>query len=523
MYDKINIDTRIKKCNDIITIDPYNNKYYLFDKEKKTIEDKKKLSYQKKNYTITYIRELDFIFTTFDIGIHNQSDILDIFYRRAIEELSLDEEKEYVIKYEEVDNVNNPGVYNVFIIESLTLDNAIASIALKTQFLDLVLVFPLLFKTLYEHSYLKPDGNDCFLHMSEDNTSIAIYSEGNFLYSKSIPYSLNNIYEKYCVQVSEKIEEKDFFEKFENGLKSTDIDFQKNILKIFSEIFLQINDIIIYAKRIFELETMNRIFLGSVNGSILGLVDYSNNFLGIPSFNFDFDFKFKHKKWYIDQIQYLLILNGLDYIKNNRNILNLTTYKRSPLFVNRASGQLIITMSVFIFLTFIWALIYIIITKTTNANFKSLETENQILEREVKSYKTRIANKKEELANFLVKKEDIEKKLTIKNQTLNFIFKIKVNYKFKSTIFHQIAIDILKFNLRLEKIESTNNTFNLSIISSNNSNITEYINYISSKYINTISDINLEMISKNSILIDNKSDNTKLDNKYRSILKVVYK
>ncbi len=83
-------------------------------------------------------------------------------------------------------------------------------------------------------------------------------------------------------------------------------------MKIFSDVFLQINDIIIYAKRAYRIDIIKRLFLGSIKSPIIGLGDYGYNYLGIPAFNLDFNFDIKNDEWYVDQFQYMMVQTGLD-------------------------------------------------------------------------------------------------------------------------------------------------------------------------------------------------------------------
>jgi len=122
---------------------------------------------------------------------------------------------------------------------------------------------------------------------------VTIYNNGEFLYSKSLEFSLNQIYEKYCAMIGEKVDKRSFLKpsKQTRAFKATNSVYQQNLMKLFSEIFLQINDIIIYAKRAYGIDTIQRLFLGSIQSPIIGLGDYGYNYLGIPTFNLDFNFE----------------------------------------------------------------------------------------------------------------------------------------------------------------------------------------------------------------------------------------
>ena len=112
---------------------------------------------------------------------------------------------------------------------------------------------------------------------------VTIYHNGEYLYSKSIEFSLEKIYERYCEVIGEQVDEKEFFTILEQeGLKTTKENYQHVLMKIFGEVFITINDIVIYAKRAFDLDTIDQMYIGSVNGPIIGLDEYSQNY----SYNF---------------------------------------------------------------------------------------------------------------------------------------------------------------------------------------------------------------------------------------------
>ena len=61
-----NIDPRIKKYKNIITINPYSNIYYEYKKQKlKKLEN---LTYNDKNFVISYVTNKDMVIASLDVG-----------------------------------------------------------------------------------------------------------------------------------------------------------------------------------------------------------------------------------------------------------------------------------------------------------------------------------------------------------------------------------------------------------------------------------------------------------------------
>jgi len=505
------IDPRIKKFKKIIAVDAYFHKNYEYKNQ--TLKPLENLSLDNKNFVISYIQNRDMIIASFDLGYSiDEAEIDDIIYIKAYDELGLDPEKEYSITHQKASSDERSGVYNLFITEPETIDEQIAPIIEKTTYIDLLLPAPLLYKTLYTSSTLGDDEAHCFVYFTMNDAFVTIYNEGEFLYSKSLEFSLSQIYEKYCAMIGERVDEKEFFETLEaEGLKATDSSYQQNLMKLFSEIFLQINDIIIYTKRAYGIDTIRRLFLGSINSPIIGLGDYGYNYLGIPTFNLDFNFDMKNDDWYVDQLQYMMVQSGLDYIQNPNKLVNLTTTPRPPVFSKRASGQFIISTVVTSLLALGWPLYYLFISYSTDVYNLKLASKNSSLTTITTKYK-KILNDKRAIIN--QNKKELKGLTTIfegKAKTLTYIHNKKVDYNLKSNFLNIFAHDLIKYGVQLEEMKSNEDSFTLFVVSNDDKKITRYIKYISKKYFDKIKSIDIKRISV-----------TEDDLLYRGILEVSF-
>ena len=507
------IDHRIKKYKNIVTINPYINSYYEYkNQEFKNFE---KLTYNDKNFTIAYTANKDMIIASIDIGYDvDEDEIEDQIYMKAYEELGLDEEKEYSINYQKRDADEMSQIYNLFISETELMDEKFTPLVEETKYIDLIIPAPLLYKTLYVNNILENKNSHCYIYFTMQDAFVTIYKDGDFIYSKSLEFSLEQIYEKYCILLGEKVEKKEFFETLESeGLKSTNSQFQQNLMKLFGEIFLQINDIIIYAKRAYNIGSIQKLFLGSVKSPIIGLGDYGYNYLGIPTFNLDFNFDIKNDEWYVDQLQYLMVKSGLDYLQESEKILNLSTFPRPPVFTKRASGQFIISTVLASLLAIGIPLGYLIPSYMTDAYNLKLDIDNKELSSEVATYK-KILNEKQ--LTIKQNKQELQKLQTIfesKAKTLTSIYSKKVNYNFKSGFLYLFGEDLKQFDVNVEEIFSSEDSFTLHLLSVDEKNITKYIKHVSKKYSKEIKSIDIKRIE-----IDNKGFS-----KYRGVLTVNYK
>jgi len=336
----------------IVTLNAYTNHNYIFKND--SFHALNKLSYNASNFITSYVSNKDIISTTVQLSRSiPQEDIIDILEIKAYEELGLDQANFYIISSAEVENGGEEREFNLFVAEPEILDELFLPVKQETKYIDLIIPAPLLYKTLYKKELLNDSGTHCFMYFTQQDAFITFYKNGEYLYSKSIEFSLQQMYEKYCEIVGEQVDEKEFFSILESeGLKTTNSDYQQHFMKIFGEIFMMINDIIIYTKRAFLLNTIDHMFIGSVRGPIIGLDEYSQNYLGLQSSDLNFDYNEQSvntDEWYTDQLQYLMLLSSFDYMEDDSSIVNLTMFPRAPSFMNRASGQFI--MATFVAIT----------------------------------------------------------------------------------------------------------------------------------------------------------------------------
>jgi len=264
----------------VVTLNAYTGKSYAFKND--LFKPLDKLSYNTSNFITSYVNNKDIITTTVHISRNiPEEDIADILDIKAYEELGLDQANTYIISSFEVENAGEEREFHIFVAEPESLDELYLPLKEETKYIDLIVPAPLLYKSLYKKEILQDNHAHCFVYFMQNDTFVTIYANGQYLYSKSIEFSLEQIYDKYCESIGEKVDEKEFYTILESeGLKTTNNDYQQNFMKIFAEVFITINDIIIYAKRAFNLDTIDQMFIGSEKGPIIGLDDYSQNYLG---------------------------------------------------------------------------------------------------------------------------------------------------------------------------------------------------------------------------------------------------
>lgn len=480
----------------IVTLNTYTGKYYQF--KDNTLQPLRKLTYNTSNFVASYISNKDLITTTISLSRSiPEEDIPDIIDIKAYEELGLDQAKDYLISYTESKESGEEREFHIFVADPEVLDDNFLPIKEETKYIDLLIPAPLLYKALYKKEILDDNGTQCFVYFTMFDASVTLYRNGEFLYSKSIDFDLETIYNKYCELVGEQVEEKEFFSVLEQeGLKTGREHYQENLMKIFGEVFININDIIIYAKRASELERIDHMFIGTENGPIIGLDDYSQNYLGLQSSEFNFNYHIECEEWYTDQLQYLMLLNVFDYLEDELSVVNLTRYPRPPSFLNRASGQFIITTFVAITVGLAYPLFYLIGSYINDASIYALNLQNDTVSIEAQKYKKILGEKRAIIAGLDEKIAKLSETYQAKTKTLTSIYDKKVNYRLKSGIFHTLAEELNRFGVHIEELKSENDTIWLALVSSEDRKLTELIKHISDNYFQEINQIDIELIAK---------------------------
>jgi hypothetical protein len=483
------------KISSIVSVNPYAKKQYIL-KDKK-FKPLKKLTYSSGNYVTSYLTNRDMITATIEVSYSiEDEDVEDILETQVYEELGLDQGTEYIIKHLEGEPTEENRVYHVFIIEPEVIEELYPPTIIETKYIDLIIPAPLLYQPIYEKELLYKSGVHCFIYFTSNDAFITFYKNGGYLYSKSIEYSLNNIYDKYCEIVGETVEKENFFKILEvEGLKTIHTDYEQNFKKLFGEIFISINDIVIYVKRAYDLETLDQIFIGTSRGPIIGLDDYSESYLGLKSSELNFDFELSVDEWYIDQFQYLMSLASLNYLDDESTTVNLTMFERPPEFYKRTSGQFIISIVSATMIGISYPLYFLLGSYTNDAHNFILEKEEADLTGEANRYKQILSTKKAEIDR-LDKEVD---RLTViykgKEKTITSIYDKKVHYRLKSELYYKFASDIESFNVHVSEVFSSNDNFIFSIFSEDNKQITGLIQHISERYFNDITYIDIDNIT----------------------------
>ena len=487
------------KPSTIVTIDNYSGASYLLKDE--TLKPLKKLSYKSHYFYATYLANKDMIVAPIEIstGI-DDADLDGLLEDRAYEELGLDPTQEYIIHHQEIDSGDmSRRIFQLFVIEHTKYAELFAPLRTKIKYIDFITPAPMLYRSLYDMKILDAKGVHAFLYFTYYDTFVTFYRNGKFLYSKSIQYSLDQIYDRYCEMVGETVDEQKFFKTLQkDGLKTLQSDFQQNLMKLFGEIFISINDIIIYTKRAYDLEVIDQMFIGSELGAIAGLDEYVQNYLGFHSTPLSFDFDIRTEEWHTDQLQYMLAASAFQYQEAPEAYVNFTLYPKPPTFFKRPIGQIVIMTTLALLLALALPIYHYVSASMNNIQTYKLKQEDDVLAKDVAKYKRILREKKTKYDEITKVVKELSSRFAGKEETLRKVYNKKVHYRLKSDQIAVLSNDLAQHGVKTTLIQSNRDAYSLLLLSPNDTKITKLIKDISEKYYNEINSVDIEMIEKDT-------------------------
>ena len=463
----------------IVALDAYSQKVYNFANN--TISKGNINFYDRKNLYISYLYSKDFLIGSVEVnrGI-SEEDLKDAVEVAAYDELGLDSAVEYIIKYIEVHLINSENrVFNIFAIPTYKLLETFENIG-AIKHIDFIAPSPLLYSGLYNKEYLERGKVDCFVHFDYEDAFITIYSDGEYIYSKSLTHSLKKINEEFAKLLAQHIDEKEFFNLLKTqGLMTADSVIQKNLMKIFGDIFNYINDVLQFAKRSNSIETIDNFYITSKIGDIKGLVEFATNYTNLVASKLELKVSKNSSEISLDPIAEIMIVYGRDYLNNKNDKYNFSIFKKEPEFFTRPSGKLVKVIAASLLLSLALPLYQVYEIYTFEQKYKVLSSENQNLT-------IRVNNMKVALSNLEKKRKELEKKLSIKAKDLEFrtkllheIYNKKVNYAMKAKILNDLFKRVNKYNSKVEQVTNHDREITITVRSKKDKFITELIKDIS--------------------------------------------
>jgi hypothetical protein len=474
----------------VVSVNPYKHTYV--NAVSSFLNETSSPSYAKNQYTLSYINSKGFLNSQITISKNiPEEDLYDAIFNKVYDEVGLDQAITYYIQYIEIFDAfdEEDRTFHVFIVDPIVIEDVFKPTVEKIKYIDNIIPSPLLLKALYAKNIIEDSGVHCFIYFQENDTFISIYHEKEFIYTKSINYSFVQMHERFCEIFGEQVEYDDFlnFLSTEN-LKTSTSTYKHSIIKLYKEIFANINDILVYVKRALDIEEIEHIYIDSQVKIVTKLDEMAEVELSIPSSPFDFNYGFETNDDNIDHLHMLMHLYTT-LAKADLYQCNFTTYHRPPKFIQRDSGKAIILAVAALIISFLYPVSYWTLTYAQSLQYTLLEEEYREVHNTKITREATIKNREADRAKVLKLLNNEKEEYRDKKNTLIKIHDVKVNYPMKANLLYTLTKDINRYKVKLDSVvydedakDDPTKTLKLGLVSSKDKKITDLLKYLTSIY-----------------------------------------
>ena len=497
----------------IIAVDNYNSTISKFDGGK--FSRVSKLKRAKNDVVISYIANRDLIIEQIELSANlPQEHIKDIITDKAYEELRLDPAIEYEVYPVKTAIKSDMVKYQAIIADVNSIKKSFLNLAKKVRYIDYLIPAPLLYKSLYKERYLDDSSTDMFVYFGDYDSFITFYHKGEFLYSKSINYSLSQIYDKFCQLAQEVPLTKEQFRDMlaTYGLKADNKAHRELLIKVFNECFLIINDIMIYLKRSYDINKIKKAFVGFSWGYTDGIEVFFKNYLNMSSKPITTAYSKDDPRVAIDPIHSLMRLSATDLEKEALELPNLTPFPKPKPFLQRPAGKIILTFIGISLLGLVPSAYEYVIGASYNGKNLILKKKERRLTSEANRYKKLLAKKDEEIKSLDKAIDAISKEYNQRKGEMTKVYNKKFNYSLRSEQLTLLTDILKKYEILSSNISIVNDEYFVSVESESEKKITTFVKEVVKDFNKNIESINIEEISFDK---DEKI--------YKGVLKVKFK
>ena len=387
------------------------------------------------------------------------------FDKNLSEDTILLEMEKYIYSYPGIDlNKEYHHIFlkvereNYLILEALLIDveevkKNFADIFQIYKYIDFISPSFLAYEEYYKLNKL-PTKNDIFIYFSENDAFLVAYSEGKYLFHKSLNrfQALEKMLDKKEDEVIELLTSKGLdISSYENHNEFNIVD------KFFSEFFLKAFNVMNFSLNEYQIPKFDRIIFYSPF-EVKNLFEQYENYWAMNGV----EFKKSVVATEYDHLEYLItIFNANNYANED---INLSIFSSPPSIIKTKAGQ---------FLLFLIFSVLSIIGYVFYEKYSLEATKKEISHLEEKYLKIKKMNPKKVKMVEKYKKENkiLNSKIALLNKKIEVISsKIDILYKkAKEPLFYnvlaKVAGSMKKYSLKVQSLTKTDNHIRLIIVS----------------------------------------------------------
>jgi hypothetical protein len=260
------------------------------------------------------------------------------------------------------------------------------------------------------------------------------------------------MHERFCELFGEKIDYDEFIEFLsKEDFKTSNSDFTKYYIRLYKEILSNISDIITYLKRAYEIDHIEKLYIGTQIETLTKFDEIAEAELSLRTQDFVFECGYENGNKHLDQLHNLMQLYTT-VSHEDRYECNFSVYHRPPSFVKRDSGKLIILTLLAMVLAFAYPITYWSLNYASNLHYNKLKKDRQLLETKKSTKESIIKDRLAERKRIVSLLKDEQRAYKEKKDTLIKINEVNVNYKMKSKILALLVKDLNKFHVNISSM-----------------------------------------------------------------------
>lgn len=463
----------------IMTFDSFGDHVNVFSSNSVSKLPMSSVNSKDDSFIVTSIKSKDLLTANVELDAKIlDEDVEELVYQKAYAELALDQNADYTIRFEQ--DENDPKKFSVFAINSQIIENNCASIVNKTKYVDFIVAQPLLFQTLYRNNVLASDKVDCFIYIEDDDAFLALYSNGKYVYSRSIGrYSLSYIKTKTDELRGEKTTTADFLTALQNIGVSIE-NPQDDLSQVLEDMFLYISDSLNQISNRYGLKIQN-VYIGSQVGTIPNLSKFIEDRILIPTTDFNFNVYENYKRIDKSWCNILLHMYAKDRLSNKiSDELNFTVFPRPPKFVERDGGKLLLAVACALIIGLAYPLLQIVESFVLYVQTVSTQKDTEEKTIIVDGLKAQLARVETELKQVQERVNVQQQNLDIKTGILNSSKQEKSDYPMKGTVLFDLAKFVRSVSLKTVGVDIKDREVSFQVSSNDDKPITQLIKNIDS-------------------------------------------
>jgi len=211
-------------------------------------------------------------------------DVAILYEEEALTDLALSPENQYILKVEKTDgDLGGSYEYNTLVARVSDIE-ALYEVA-DVECLDMLIPTPYLLESLYDDNLLSQMGKSVIIYMDKNEVFGALYSDGKLVLFKKLGKGLEEALEVFNEFSPEAIDKDRLLKLI--ALGDDDI-FAAPLKKVYSLFAEEIDDFLIYAKRVQRISDFGTLYIESLYGVNSYFLDFIAGNYGYECKRFEF-------------------------------------------------------------------------------------------------------------------------------------------------------------------------------------------------------------------------------------------